>query len=60
MLDDNLKFPDYYELEKGTNNLIVKNATYEDDGVFECDAGQDKRNARVYVYGERIYINVID
>ncbi|XP_067936951.1 uncharacterized protein [Watersipora subatra] len=40
----------FYEIETGTFNLIVKNATYEDDGMFECEAGANVVSARVYVY----------
>ena len=51
MLDTLTKNAPYYELEPGTYNLVVKNATFEDDGVFACEAGVDKRAARVYIYG---------
>lgn len=50
-LDTVSKNPDFYEIQNNTYNLIVKNATYKDDGTFECEAGTSKKTARVYVYG---------
>ena len=51
-LDTVSKNPDFYEIETNTHNLIVKNATYNDDGTFECEAGTSKKTARVYIYGK--------
>lgn len=52
-LDSTSKNTSRYQLESSTSyNLLVSGATYEDDGVFECEAGRDTRSARVYVYGE--------
>ena len=51
-LDTVSKNPDFYEIETNTHNLIVKNATYNDDGTFECEAGTSKKTARVFIYGK--------
>lgn len=51
------KFPDRYTVESNstTYNLIVKSATYQDDGEFECDIGDiESKKARIYIWGMRL------
>ncbi|XP_067936952.1 kin of IRRE-like protein 1 [Watersipora subatra] len=50
LLDTISKESGHYSLERNSYNLVVTNATIDDDGVFECEAGYDKRTARVYIY----------
>ena len=51
MLDKISKSSPFYSLQPNSYNLVVMNATTEDDGVFECEAGVHKKSARVYIYG---------
>lgn len=41
-------------------NLVVKSASYQDDGEFECDVGDiESKTARIYVWGKFLYTIVI-